>query len=87
MKSQFLFKAVFVALTALFLFSCTKTTREQKNTVEIEIYTNIDILYIDIDKRHLTSESGKYDIVFQDLNKMKEYISELSAEHSNLIYK
>lgn len=87
MKTSFYFKAVFAALTALFLFSCTKTTKEQKSTVEIEIYTNIDILYIDVDNRHLTSESGKYDIVFQDLNKMKEYISELSAEHSNLVYK
>lgn len=87
MKSQFYFKAVFVALTALFLFSCTKSTKEQKNSVEIEIYTNIDILYIDVDKKHLTSESGKYDIVFQDQNEMKEYISELSVEHSNLMYK
>lgn len=87
MKSSFHFKAVFVALTALFLSSCTNSAKEQKKTVEIEIYTNIDILYIDINNRHLTSESGKYDIVFQDLNKMKEYISELSAEHSNLVYK
>lgn len=87
MKSKLYFKAVFVALTALFLSGCTKSTKKQKNTVEIEIYTNIDILYIDIDKKHLTSESGKYNIVFQDQNQMKKYISELSAEHSNLMYK
>lgn len=50
---------------------------------KLEVYTAEDILFINIDSSHVTSESGNIDTIFNDKKQLIEFIATTTARQTD----
>lgn len=55
---------------------------ERQSLGVLTVYSG-DIFYIDLDKMHVTSESGKYDLTFDNFSHLSGWLDETTAYESN----
>lgn len=55
---------------------------ERQSLGVLTVYSG-DIFYIDLDKMHVTSESGKYDLTFDNFSHLSVWLDEATAYETN----
>lgn len=77
-----------VITTEVMLDMHTETYHKTEAKIDIansiEVYTPEDILYIDLNNKGITSESGNIDTIFNNIDSLKEYVSNITAVQSNI---
>lgn len=72
------------ALIAAFTLGFFLGARQTPNNHDLEIYTSTDIYYID--GLRVTTETGEYDITFENKEELKEFLSDrTSKEVKNIV--
>ena len=66
------------------VFNIKFVSKDDKSN-HIEIYTNKDILFIDLIERRVYSESGEIDTIFDNKQDLIEFVGQTTADHVNYL--